>query len=573
MKKLISLIFGTFFITTAHTAQIANVEYIHSAIQNKHDITVPYSPELTDPTVAANMEYLLTAIDRANKILHGTPTSYAQTFYATLSATDTIAVDNAVETLIKPGPYTYNFKITTVDTATFSFNISAAGNFVINWGDGTIETITKTDTNNTTYTHPYATTASYKVKIGGLATAYNPDTKIAAISFSNNKSTAAISGSLGEIFPTLADGSQPSFYATFQSNSNLTSAIPARLFNGITGQPVSYMFADLFNSNTKMTGTIPDGLFAGLDGEPTDHLFYRTFSNCQKITGAIPENLFGNLHGNPAPYMFNTTFNNCYGLTEIPGNLFAKITGAPANNMFEKTFYQCKGITKIPDGLFASITGTPAVNMFAHTFYNCTAATGAIPGDLFAGISGQPAEKMFYYTFNGCAGINEIPGNLFAGLDGNPAPWMFDSTFYKTGITSIPAELFDGIYGTPARAMFSKTFSLCKSLKTVPENLFGNIYGTPAQQMFIGTFQNCTALASLPEKLFGKISGNLDSGSFTDMFNGCKALTGYSPKALTDDGYKFLYEIWPNATTAQANNTFAGDTLLTDYATMPTVWK
>ena len=80
-------------------------------------------------------------------------------------------------------------------------------------------------------------------------------------------------------------------------------------------------------------------------------------------------------------------------------------------------------------------------------------------------------------------------------------------------------------------------------------------------------------MTSVPEKLFGKISGPLDSGSFTDMFNGCKALTGYSPKALTDDGYKFLYEIWPNATPAQANNTFAGDTLLTDYASMPTVWK
>ena len=165
MKKLISLILGTFFITTAHTAQIANVEYIHSAIQDKHDITVPYSPELTDTTVAANMEYLLTAIDRANKILHGTPTSYAQTFYATLSATDTIAVDNAVETLIKPGPYTYNFKIT-VNTAKFSFNISAAGNFVINWGDGKIETITKPNTNNTTYTHTYDTTETRTVKIG-----------------------------------------------------------------------------------------------------------------------------------------------------------------------------------------------------------------------------------------------------------------------------------------------------------------------------------------------------------------------------------------------------------------------
>ena len=84
---------------------------------------------------------------------------------------------------------------------------------------------------------------------------------------------------------------------------------------------------------------------------------------------------------------------------------------------------------------------------------------------------------------------------------------------------------------------------------------------------------NDTALTSIPEKLFGKINGTLGSYAFRDMFNGCKALTGYSPKAQTDDGYKFLYEIWPDATANEVGKMFAGDTLLTDYATMPAAWK
>ena len=601
MKKLLSVFIGLLFITIGHAAQIANVEYIHNAIKNKHFITVPYNSALTDTTVAANMEYLLTAVDRANKILHGEAiTDYAQTFYATTAAVDTIAVNNAVDTLIKPGPY--NFSMSTAEISEFSFKISAAGNFIISWGDGTVENINKANTTNTTYTHTYETTASYNINIGGLATAYSSDEKTAAISFydsnvwpSPSKNITKISGSLGTIFPTLADGSQPRFYETFRdgsqiesiprnlfsgihgapvshmfngtfwSLSGMTEPLPEGLFSGIDGAPQPYMFANTFNSCTNMTGPIPNKLFGNINGEPAEYMFFQTFNNDRKITGAIPPDLFSGIHGTPAPHMFDSTFCDCRLLTEIPGNLFANISGNAADSMFNKTFYQNYGITEIPDELFAGINGKPAINMFAYTFYKCTGLT-EIPANLFANLDGPAAEKMFYYTFSNCSELKEIPGSLFAGIYGPPAPWMFERTFASTGITSIPAELFATISGEPARAMFSSTFSTCKQLTTVPENLFSGISGIPAQQMFYATFQNCSALTSVGEKLFGKISGTLNSYSFADTFNGCKALTGYSPKALTDDGYKFLYEIWPDATTAQANNTFAGDTLLTDYA-------
>jgi hypothetical protein len=86
---------------------------------------------------------------------------------------------------------------------------------------------------------------------------------------------------------------------------------------------------------------------------------------------------------------------------------------------------------------------------------------------------------------------------------------------------------------------------------------------------------NNTALTTLPEKLFGKLSGTLEEKTyyFNNMFNGCKAITSASPKIATDDGYKYIYEIWPNATTYNVGKMFAGDTLMADYANIPTNYK
>ena len=98
---------------------------------------------------------------------------------------------------------------TTTDTTTFSFDISAAGKFYVDWGDGSdVQVITRTSTSNETYTHTYNTAGEYQIKIDGKATLYG---SYAAISFYNNKKLAKIDGSLGQIFSTLSDGTQPRF--------------------------------------------------------------------------------------------------------------------------------------------------------------------------------------------------------------------------------------------------------------------------------------------------------------------------------------------------------------------------
>ena len=519
MKKILLILFGLLFVSGAYSAQIANVEYVHKMIEQTWDITVPYNDALNSVKQIANMKYLLSAIDVANHMLNGSATTdYANGEFATLQVADVDTVNTAVETLIVGDGTTkrnYKFFITTTsNTTSFKFYLSAAGEFYVDWGDGTRNKITRTNTQNLEYSHNYSTAGTYTIKIGGKATAYNTSTNIAAISFSNlishhlASNIASIDGSLGAIFGTLTDGKQPRFYSTFYGASNMKGAIPANLFAGISGAPVNDMF-------------------------------YGTFQGCSGLTGAIPDGLFAGISGAPAPYMFASTFHGCSGLTSIPAGLFAGISGAPVSFMFSNTFYGCSGLTSIPAGLFAGISGVPAFYMFSYTFSGCSKLT-SIPENLFAGISGAPEIEMFSGTFSGCSGL-----------------------------TSIPSDLFAGISGKPAGGMFASTFSGCSGLTgAIPDGLFGNLSGAPAWGIFAGTFEGCSGLTSIPENLFGNISGLAQDDMFRSTFSNCTSLTG--PSARINGQY--LYEIWPDATGFQVGNMYSNATGLEDYRCIPTVW-
>ena len=282
----------------------------------------------------------------------------------------------------------------------FGFDLGASGTFYVDWGDGTTETIEKDNTDAVTYTHDYGTTSgTYTVKIGGLATNYSDDEDTPAISFevdigatsAYSQAITEISGSLGAIFPTLSDGSQPRFPSLFY-HARITE-IPSGLFDGIHGAPVSNMFAE-------------------------------AFGGCHLLT-SIPENLFSGIVGG-APYMFASTFGWCSGLTSIPEKLFSGITGA-AEYMFIGTFSD-SGITSIPENLFSGITGA-ADGMFEYTFQGCNMLTGPS-----ARINGKPLYELWPdnvadwggYMYDGATGLSDyacIP--TFMGGGGEtcePAP-------------------------------------------------------------------------------------------------------------------------------------------------------
>ena len=558
------------------TSPAVNVKYIHGAIKNLWGVDIPYSPELKSDQYVVNMRYLLGMVDIANARLGAVTTSYGTGEYATVGAVSKNTADKAIKTLIQKQIEFPFAATTTADTTTFSFSITASGTFYVDWGDGgDVDKYVKTNTGSQTISHTYTTAGAYTVRLGGRAKGYYEVNTPAAISFSSNKNLAGISGSLGEIFPTLADGSQPRFYRTFYNCTNLTGSIPENLFTGITGAPTRSMFEWMFYGCSGLTGSIPAGLFSGISGAPAPNMFDNTFGGCSGLTGAIPENLFAGISGAPASSMFNDTFHGCSGLTgAIPEKLFAGISGAPAPNMFDNTFSGCSGLTgSIPEKLFAGISGAPASSMFSDTFYGCRGLTGSIPEKLFAGISGAPASSMFWRTFFGCSGlIGSIPEKLFGNIYGAPKSFMFDGTFRDCrGLTGvIPSGLFGNLSGKPAAEMFSYTFYGCSGLTgKIPEKLFGNIYGAPAEFMFDSTFYNCSGLTgSIPSGLFGNISGAPARSMFDSTFKNCSGLTGKS--ARNPDGTP-LYEVFPSATSDHVGGMYTG-TCLADNASIPTTW-
>ena len=379
--------------------------------------------------------------------------------------------------------------------STFSFQMSASGNFMVDWGDGQpAQVINKTNTTNETFTSgTYATAGNRTVVIRGLATGYNEVVNTAAIRFNNNQSQITqISGDLGQIFPILSAGlaGTPRFFATFM-DTNITS-IPENLFAGISGLAAQSMFGGTF-ANTNIT-SIPENLFAGISCPcpSASHIFWDTFRGTN-IT-SIPENLFASISGPPVDLMFHSTFADT-NITSIPENLFAGISGPPAQGMFGSTFRDTN-ITSIPENLFAGISGPSAASMFSNTFASTNITS--IPANLFAGISGAPVFQKFFGTFANTS-ITSIPENLFAGISGPPADGMFADTFANTNITSIPENLFAGISGPPAERMFFRTFYNATSLTGPSARINGqflyHIWPDATTTHVEGMYRNATGLS------------------------------------------------------------------------------
>ena len=546
-RKILSVIFAIFmFLPNAHSAEMVNVEYIHQYLNARWGIDLPYGPELTNPRVAANMKYLLTVVDIANEFLNNEQTTdYGNGEYATLAAADTVATNTAIDTLINAPTFTIT---TTPDTSSFSMIIGAAGNFIIDWGDGEFETIKDKPIGTTTYTHSYNSSGEYEIKLTGRATDYSdamdagaglvPTFALSdAISGSFVATNVAkISGGLGRVFPTMDDGSNPNFIGTFMMAP--ITEIPADLFAGIHGAPAAGMFFGTF-AYTAIT-SIPANLFGTLNGDGAPMMFYQTFSECPNLTTVdgplfsgtitpaegmfygtfvgtaiteIPADLFAGIQGAPAESMFSGTFSDT-AITEIPADLFAGIQGAPAKEMFNGTFYNT-AITEIPADLFAGIQGAPAESMFARTFYG-TAIT-SIPANLFGTLNGDGAPSTFEQTFSGCENLTTIDGPLFSGTL-TPAERMFYKTFYNTAITEIPANLFGTLNGDGAPSMFEQTFYICENLTTIDGPLFSGTI-TPAERMFYWTFYN-TAITEIPADFFAGIHGAPAKEMFFGTFYG-----------------------------------------------------
>ena len=324
------------------------------------------------------------------------------------------------------------FQITTTNlsaNSVFSFNIKSLGEYYIDWGDGNIE-YKKLEVKNSfwpdeNFSHTYANSGKYTIRFGGAATEYGgyeaENSVMVAMEIANSSRAYinAISGSLGRVFPTLSNPAnatdvesmasvQPSFANLFANCTNLTSSLPANLFDGIYGIPVLNMFKGMFK-NSGITGVVPSGLFANIYGD---------ISQLSNAYDAVA-----------GEAVFAETFSNCTGLTTIQRNLFSVTDELTITaGMFDNMFSGCSGLTEIEDYAFSFVVGT-APEAFFETFANCTSLK-ELPTILFPRITGKPSVSMFYGMFSGCTnlGVSKetntpytyyVPSALFGRLDSN----------------------------------------------------------------------------------------------------------------------------------------------------------
>lgn len=279
---------------------------------------------------------------------------------------------------------TAKFTITTTNLSAntkFKFYMSAMGTFYVDWGDGTIDTITRDNTDETLYSHTYTTAGIKTIRFGGLATGYStlasittqivPAIRFGSIPtglYTNNTPLndvtpsliKAIDGSLGLIFPTLGSSktNSPRFAFTF-SGTNIKT-IPSNLFEGVT-YLTSYIFAWTFSRCTALE-SIPSTLFDGISGKSANDLFRDTFSYCYSLR-SIPKGLFANITS-VGHITFVSTFKYCYNLSGyIPPSLFAGLiqNGSPydtfSNGAMADVFAYTNLATTCPAGTVQFITG------------------------------------------------------------------------------------------------------------------------------------------------------------------------------------------------------------------------
>lgn len=606
LRRFLIALCMVFGFTAAYAGPVANIEWVHGAINNIWGVEIPYHADLKNPRYASNMEYLLTAVDRANYVINGfESTQYRKdSKYATKFAADIETADAAINNLIREEVLVFRTLRTTTN---FSIKIAAKGNFTIDWGDGNVQEINQTTTVQTTYSHNYDKAGVYYIRPRGNATEYNGDGFTPSIKIGTPTALATINGSLGSVFPTLSNGSQPSFYGTFAGCSNLRGKIPEDLFEGVHGPADKwYMFALLFDGCSKLEGPIPEGLFASVTGKPVQGMFEATFRGCSSLKGSIPENIFHSIEGDMTNYLFNMTFLNCSSLTgSIPGDLFKTITGQPGiagfyklfrntgltgsipgtlfqnlngesqESSFAETFASTKLSGRIPENLFKGVTGRPGPGAFWATFASSRSLGSPLPEKLFASMSGAPRANSFRETFNRTGTCSNLPAGLFATIQGEPADAVFYETFVDCQVNKIPAGLFDGIQGPPAPYMFYRTFHW-NSLGSIPAGLFTGISGAPAPYMFYGTFDSTWGSGTIGAPLFGDLRGPAATNMFYATFNKSGgALTGPSAQMqiVNEDGSStnhYIYEFW-NMTSNQAtyNSRASG---MDDYACIPTTW-
>lgn len=332
----------------------------------------------------------------------------------------------------------------TVKAFTLPLVSGSVYNFPIQWGDGTIDTITTYNGTNCTHTYTeYNKTYIITVVSGSI-----PKFKF------NNVGSKLLVTKLIDIIDL--GFTELDFFGC----ANLTSVTPnLKLLTHLSH--FNYMFCGC----TSLI-SVPSNIFDGSPNITVVGAFNRTFASCPNLT-SIPEDLF-KFQSEITTDAFISTF-YLSGLAEIPVNLFrynTKIT----SKCFNGTFESCPIIT-IPDDLFKYNPLTNCGYAFSSTFYGCLSLKN-IPQDLFR--YNQPSTNSFNFTFMDCTALETLPVGLFKY---NTLALSFYCTF--SGCTKlIPHSQIFCLIGEETTRFLNKAVNFTECFKRITSTSINGIVPT-----------------------------------------------------------------------------------------------
>lgn len=299
---------------------------------------------------------------------------------------------------------------TTTSVSSFTLRSTGTVNYEVDWGDGTVQTLT-----TNTPTHTYSTTGKYTIRITPAAgSTYRP----LFANFDSDEAIAVAFGSGGsQLGDNLTDAwtganNMKSFSADIDT-SNVTTFNSAWQFcEGLTSFPLLDV-----SSGTNFTSA---------------------WQNCSGLKS------FSALQFNTnASVSLNNAWRNCTGLTSFP------VIGSSNVDNFYAAWMFCTALTSFP------VIDTSSGTNFAQSWYNCSSLTSFPLLDTSSGTN-------FSNTWYNCSSLATL-----AQIDTSSGT-NFVSAWYNNAFTSFPALDFSSLT-TAANA-----WENCSSLTTFPANMFDN---------------------------------------------------------------------------------------------------
>lgn len=360
--------------------------------------------------------------------------------------------------------------ITNDDSNYVTLAATSAGNYTVDWGDGTVTT--HTSGSIAQYKYEYSAISESTLCSRGYKQVVVKLTGTNILQLMTNRPHSALSGATNVLYTWLEYHINLPNCTFMQFNkSSYTNGAYQTWVEKVTINKLGNMsaFTYLFNLFYSLQEVVINATTTSV----TDTQYM--FNECYYLK-SVP--LFNTSNVTNLTNMFS----NCYSLTTIPSFNFSGASTA-AN-----VFLACSSLTSVPTLNFGNATTLYGL------FNGCTNLT------TIAGLTTTKCQE-FSFMFTACYSLETVP--LFDTSKATSMGNMFSSCI---SLTEIPA------FNTSLVSQFGNMFLACHSLKSIP------LLNTQAGITFTQMFAQCSSLDELPAL-------NLTAGTtFTNMFSGTNGI-------------------------------------------------